>query len=130
MRTSPVTAGRGGMGLSRLLGTAALAAGLAGPALAAEPIPLQAGLYCGPDAARIVVDVAHDRVEIDGMVCSFPVIAADHLQSDLCAKPDGTTGRESYDFSVVGRDFFHAGAWYRLCAPVPADAPTATKAGG
>lgn len=126
------TPGRGRAILPRLLGAAALGACLAGPAVAAEPIPLRAGLYCGPGAARIVVDVAHDRVEIDHMVCAFPVIAADHLQSDLCSQPDGTSLARNFDFSVVGRNFFHAGDWYHMCGPVPADpaAPQPAPAGG
>ena len=90
-----------------------------GPALAAQPIPLAAGTYCGPGDARIVVDVAHDQVTIDRMVCSFPVIAADHLQSDLCSTPAGESVERNFDLSVVGRDFFHAGAWYKPCGEVP-----------
>ena len=133
MRTRTVTV-RGGSGLSRLVATAAMAACLIGPALAAEPIPLRAGLYCGPGAARIVVDVPHDRVEIDHMVCSFPVIAADHLQSDLCSTPKGESVARNFDFRVVGREFFHNGDWYRACGPVPADPAAAqtapAKAGG
>lgn len=131
MRIPTVTEGRRG---SSLLGAAALAACLAGPALAAQPIPLRAGLYCGPGAARIVVDVARDQVEIDHMVCSFPVIAADHLQSDLCSTPKGESLARNFDFSVVGREFVHAGNWYRLCGPVPADPaagqPAPAKTGG
>ena len=68
------------------------------------------------------------------MVCAFPVIAADHLQSDLCSQPDGTSLARNFDFSVVGRDFVHAGNWYHICGPVPADPdaaqPASTQAGG
>ncbi len=124
MSMSTDTAGPTRAGRSRHLGVVVLAACLVGPALAAQPIPLRAGTYCGPDNARIVVDVDHDQVAIDDTVCSFPVIAADHLQSDLCSKPDGTSGRQNFDFSVVGPDFAHGGVWYRFCGPVPAD-PTA-----
>ena len=99
---------------------AALAASV-GPLVAAEPIPLAAGLYCGPGDARIVIDVARDQVTIDNMVCSFPVIAADHLQSDLCSTPEGKSIEESFDFRVVGRDFIHDAAWYHPCGPVPAN---------
>ena len=93
----------------------------AASASAAQPIPLQAGTYCGPGDARIVVDVAHDRVEIDHMVCSFPVIAADHLQSDLCSTPEGQSVARNFDFRVFGRAFWHVGQLYRICGPVPAD---------
>ena len=68
------------------------------------------------------------------MVCAFPVIAADHLQSDLCSQPDGTSVTKNVDFSVVGRDFVHDGDWYRLCGTVPADPaagqPAPAKTGG
>ena len=118
----------------KLVTIAAALVGAAAPASAAQPIPLQAGTYCGPRDARIVVDVAHDRVEIDRLVCAFPVIAADHMQSDLCSQPDGTSIQKNFDFSVVGRDFFHDGSWYRLCGTVPANLspaqPAPAKAGG
>ena len=116
MSASPVKTGRGA--LARLAGALALVA--AGPALAAQPIPLPGGTYCGPGDARIVVDVAHDQVEIDKVVCSFPVIAADRMQSDLCSTPQGQSVSKVFDFRVVGRDFVHDGAWYRLCATTPA----------
>lgn len=121
MRTPSIDAGRGGRRFPGLLAAAALGACLAGPAFAAQPIPLQAGTYCGPGDARIVVDVTRDRVEIDHMVCSFPVVAADHLQSDLCSKPDGTSISENFDLRVIGREFVHAGNWYHICGPVPAN---------
>lgn len=92
----------------------------AGPLCAAQPIPLAAGTYCGPGQARIVVDVAKDQVTIDGMVCSFPVIAADHMQSDLCSTPEGKSIVESFDMRVVGREFIHDNAWYSRCGDVPA----------
>ena len=115
--------------MSRLRsGLAAALILVAGPALAAQPIPLRPGTYCGPDNARIVVDVARDQVVIDRVVCSFPVIAADHLQSDLCSRPDGTSGRQNFDFSVVGPDFAHGGVWYRFCGPVPDDPAAAQPA--
>ncbi|WP_237480436.1 hypothetical protein [Lichenibacterium dinghuense] len=101
--------------------SAALLILAAGPALAAQPIPLRAGTYCGPGDARVVVDVAHDLVEVDGYVCSFPIIAADKLQSQYCTKPGTTTGKQIFDFRVVGRFFSHDGGWYRSCGPVPAD---------
>ena len=94
---------------------------VAGPALAVQPIPLQGGTYCGPGDARIVVDVARDQVQIDHFVCTFPIIAADHMQSELCSNPSGSSGKEIFDFRVVGPDFFHNDAWYRLCGPVPAN---------
>lgn len=113
----------------------------AAPALAAQPIPLRAGTYCGPGDARIVVDVAQDLVAVDGYVCSFPIIAADKMQSQYCTKPGTTTGKRVFDFRVVGRYFSHDGAWYRSCGPVPADfkrpdptdpnaAPQPVKTGG
>ena len=92
----------------------------AAPAWAAEPIPLRAGTYCGPGDARIVVDVAHDLVEMDGYACTFPIIAADKMQSQSCSKPGTTTGKQIFDFRVIGRDFVHDGASYGLCGPVPA----------
>ena len=101
--------------------SAALLTLAAGPALGAQPIPLRAGTYCGPGDARIVVDVAHDLVEVDGYVCSFPIIAADKMQSQYCTKPGTTTGKQIFDFRVVGRFFSHDDAWYRSCGPVPAD---------
>lgn len=106
----------------RLAATSAVLLGFAaGPASAAQPIPLRAGTYCGPGDARIVVDVARDLVEVDGYVCSFPIIAADKLQSQYCTKPGTTTGKQIFDFRVVGRYFSHDAAWYRSCGPVPAD---------
>ena len=116
MTTRPHAAGRGGR---CLLAAAVLLTASLGPSLAAEPIPLQAGTYCGPGDAKIVVDVAKDQVRIDNLVCSFPIIAADHMQSDLCSTPQGNSVERSIDLRVVGRDFIHAGDWYRLCGPVP-----------
>jgi hypothetical protein len=120
MSTPSLDAARGGSRFPGLL-AAVLGFGFAGAAAAAQPIPLQAGTYCGPGDARIVVDVARDRVEIDHLVCSFPIIAADHLQSELCSNPAGTSDKRIFDFRVVGREFIHDGAWYRLCGPVPAN---------
>lgn len=108
------------MNLHRAAATAALILS-AGSALAVQPIPIPAGTYCGPGDARIVVDVARDEVQIDGQVCSFPIIAADHLQSELCSKPNGTSAKQIFDFRVVGPAFIHDAAWYRLCGPVPAN---------
>lgn len=90
------------------------------PLGAAQPIPLAAGTYCGRGDARIVVDVAKDQVTIDGLVCSFPVIAADHLQSDLCSGSDGQSLRKNFDLRVVGPAFIHDGAWYQRCGDVTA----------
>ncbi|MBE7220221.1 MAG: hypothetical protein INR64_17260, partial [Caulobacteraceae bacterium] len=101
----------------------------AGPAPAAQPIPLQAGTYCGPGDARIVVDAAHDLVQVDGYTCGFPIIAADKMQSQFCSKPGTTTGKQIFDFRVVGRDFIHDAAWYRICGPVPPN-PTGEGATG
>ncbi len=95
----------------------------AGPALAVQPIPLAAGLYCGPGDARIVVDVARDQVTIDGQVCSDPVIAADRLQSNQCSTEGGRSAEIVVDLRVVGPDFVHDHAWYRRCGDVPAAAP-------
>ncbi|MGI3902604.1 MAG: hypothetical protein ACRYGP_32630 [Janthinobacterium lividum] len=91
-----------------------------GPLAAAQPIPLIAGTYCGPGEAKIVVDVAKDQVTLNGLVCSFPVIAADRLQSDLCSSPEGQSSRQSFDLRVIGPEFIHDGSWYRRCADVPA----------
>lgn len=125
MSASRSGAGASREGLARRLAASLLVAGLvaavpAGPLSAAQPIPLQAGTYCGPGDARIVVDVARDQVTIDQMVCSYPVIAADHLQSNLCSTPQGESIRESFDFRVVGRDFLHDQSFYKLCGAVPA----------
>ena len=85
--------------------------------------------------------MAHDLVEVDGFVCAFPIIAADKMQSQSCSRPGTTTGKQIFDFRVVGRDFIHDAAWYRICGPVPAPsldprpsdpnaAPAPVKTGG
>jgi hypothetical protein len=90
------------------------------PLAAAQPIPLAAGSYCGPGDSRIIVDVARDQVTIEGLVCSFPVIAADRLQSALCSSPGGQSQPKSFDLRVVSPAFIHDGAWYQRCGDVPA----------
>lgn len=92
----------------------------AGPLAAAQPIPLVAGTYCGPGDAKIIVDVAKDQVTLNGLVCSFPVIAADRLQSDLCSSAEGQSSRQSFDLRVIGPQFIHDGSWYQRCGDVPA----------
>lgn len=89
---------------------------MVGPCLAIQPLPLAGGTYCGPGDAKIVIDAVNDTVAIDGVVCSFPVIAADHLQSELCSKPEGVSEERIFDMHVVGRAFYHDGHWYNLCA--------------
>lgn len=88
---------------------------VAGPCLAIQPLPLVGGTYCGPGDAKIVIDAVNDTVAIDGVVCSFPVIAADHLQSELCSKSEGVSEERIFDMHVVGRAFYHDGHWYSLC---------------
>ena len=95
---------------------AAMMAMLAGPCLAIQPLPLVGGTYCGPGDATIVIDSAKDTVAIDGVLCSFPVIAADHLQSGLCSRPEGVMEERIFDMHVVGRSFYHDGHWYSLCS--------------
>ena len=91
-----------------------------GPCFAIQPLPLVGGTYCGPGDAKIVIDAVNDTVAIDGVVCSFPVIAADHLQSQLCSKPEGVSEARIFDLHVVGRAFYHDGHWYSLCSqPTP-----------
>ena len=95
---------------------AVMMAMLVGPCLAVQPLPLVGGTYCGPGDAKIVIDSANDTVAIDGVVCSFPIIAADHLQSELCSKPEGVSEERIFDMHVVGRSFYHDGHWYTLCS--------------
>ena len=103
------------MGL-RPSGLAALiTAMVVGPCLAIQPLPLKGGTYCGPGDAKIVIDAAKDTVAIDGVVCSFPIIAGDHLQSELCSSPQGTSQERIFDMHVVGRAFYHDGHWYSPC---------------
>ena len=90
---------------------------MVGPCLAIQPLPLKGGTYCGPGDAKIVIDAVKDTVAIDGVVCSFPVIAADHLQSELCSNPQGVSQERIFDMHVVGRAFYHDGHWYSLCSP-------------
>ncbi len=104
-------------GLIRPLRLAALLALASGPAWAAQPIPLAGGTYCGPGDARIVVDVDRDQVTIDRMVCSFPVIAAGRLQSDLCSTPEGESVVRNFNFQVIGPAFLHEGQTYSPCGP-------------
>ena len=92
---------------------------MVGPCFAIQPLPLVGGTYCGPGDAKIVIDAINDTVAIDGVVCSFPIIAADHMQSELCSKPEGISEERVFDMHVVGRSFYHDGHWYNLCsAPV------------
>ncbi len=93
----------------------------AGPCFALQSLPLEGGTYCGPGDAKIVIDAGKDTVTIEGVVCSFPLIAADHLQSELCSMPQGVSQKRIFDMHVVGQTFYHDGAWYRPCA-----APTAS----
>ncbi len=95
---------------------AVMVATFVGPSLAVQPLPLVGGTYCGPGDAKIVIDSANDTVAIDGVVCSFPIIAADHLQSELCSKPEGVSEERIFDMHVVGRSFYHDGHWFSLCS--------------
>ena len=95
---------------------AVMMARLVGHCLAVQPLPLVGGTYCGPGDAKIVIDSVNDTVSIDGVVCSFPIIAADHLQSELCSKPEGVSEERIFDMHVVGRSFYHDGHWYTLCS--------------
>lgn len=118
---APIPARRGAARGLRAAGAALAAlAATAGPLCAAQPIPLPAGTYCGPGQAKIIIDVAKDQVTIDDMVCSFPVIAADHMQSDLCSTPAGKSLVQSFEMRVVGGAFIHDNAWYTRCGDVPA----------
>lgn len=125
MRAPGTVSRRTGPGLRTAVAAASLLAACTGPLLAAQPIPLVPGTYCGPEGAKIVVDAVRDEVTIDGLVCSFPIIAADHLQSDLCSTPKGESVQRSLDLRVVGRDFVHAGHWYVLCSPPQKTGPDA-----
>ena len=86
-----------------------------GSCFAFQSIPLQGGTYCGPEDAKIVVDTGSDTVTIEGVVCSFPLIAGDHLQSEVCSTPEGVSQKRIFDLHVVGKTFYHDGAWYRPC---------------
>ena len=95
---------------------ALMTAMVVGPCLAIQPLPLGGGTYCGPGDSKIVIDAVNDTVTIDGVVCSFPVIAADHMQSELCSNPQGVSQERIFDMHVVGPGFYHDGHWYTICS--------------